>query len=52
VVVGVVGFGFREERDGEVWGAVRLAGKNGGEGGKCDLKQVTQDLKPSTFERT
>jgi hypothetical protein len=32
---------------------IRLVGKNGGEGGgKCDLKQVTQDLKPSTFERT
>jgi hypothetical protein len=31
-------------------GCVRLAGKNGGEGGKCDLKKVMQDLKPSTFE--
>jgi hypothetical protein len=25
--------------------------KNEGEREKCDLKQVTQDLKPSTFER-
>jgi hypothetical protein len=51
--VGVGGFGFREERDGgEVSGTVRLAGKNGAERGKCDLKQVLEQLSLSAFERT
>jgi hypothetical protein len=39
VVVGVGGFGFREERDGDaVSGELYGRRKNGGRGGKCDLK--------------
>jgi hypothetical protein len=44
---------FGEVRDGgEGRGLYGWLGKMGERGGKRDLKQVTQDLKPSTFERT
>jgi hypothetical protein len=60
VVVGVGGFGFREERDGgAVSGVLYSRRKNGGEGGKCDLKAghkrpETEYLQTywSTFDRT
>jgi hypothetical protein len=51
--VGWVDLDVREKRDrGGGKGTVRRLEKNEGKGKKCDLKQVTQDLKPSTFERT
>jgi hypothetical protein len=44
---------FGRRRDGdEGKRAVRLVGKNGGEGGKCDLKQVLERFSLSAFERT
>jgi hypothetical protein len=60
VVVGVGGFGFREERDGgAVSGVLYGRRKNGGEGGKCDLKAghkrpETEYVRTyrSTFDRT
>jgi hypothetical protein len=53
VGVGVF-FGFREERDGRGFSGCTADWEKWGRegGGKCDLKQVTQDLKLSTFECT
>jgi hypothetical protein len=54
VVLGVGGFGFREEKTGRGWSRAVLYGRRENEewGEKGDLKAIYAGLKPSTFERT